>query len=107
MTIMLDLTPETEARLRLDAGDRGLEVKEYLQQYLDTLPKMTGADYGHLFSQPLTDEERRSRQAFWARWDRTEADVEEQRDTLDQLQKALASGGISLREVTLPEGSGG
>lgn len=50
MTVTLDLPPETESRLRLDAQAQGLDIKNYLETYLASLSQMTGEDYGRLFS---------------------------------------------------------
>lgn len=97
MTITLDLTPETEARLRLDAGDRGLSVKDYLQQYLESLPRMTGEDYGRLFSRPLTDEEIQARRELLQSFGE-QGDTEENGEPGWDLMQALQDHPLSLRE---------
>ncbi len=101
MTVTLDLTPETEARLRLDAGDRGLDVKAHLQQYLDSLPKMTGADYGRLFSRPLTDEEARSRIDLMRSF--PEQEEEDEGEPGWDLMRALADNPVQFREWSSEE----
>ncbi|MBV9851877.1 MAG: hypothetical protein JO250_19595 [Armatimonadetes bacterium] len=102
MTITLDLPPETEARLRLDAGDAGLDIKEYLQKYLDSLPKMTAKDYGRLFSRPLTEEEVQARRDLLQSFNEEDGGEEEGEPGWD-LMHALQENPLSLREWHLDD----
>ncbi len=105
MTVTLELTPEVEDRLRLDAQEQGTNIQDYLQKYLASLPRMTGADYGRLFSQPLTEKEKQARLAVLDSF--TEGDPEEQRETLEYLQKALAENPLMFHEIVLPDDGAG
>lgn len=93
MTVTLELTPEVEDRLRLDAQEQGLDIKNYLA----SLPRMTGEDYGRLFSQPLTEDEKQARIAVLDSFN--EGDPAEQRETLEYLKKALDEDRLSDRKL--------
>lgn len=97
MTVTLELTPEVEDRLRLDAQEQGTDIQDYLQKYLAALPRMTGADYGRLFSRPPTREEQEALSALLQSFD--EGDAAEQRETLEYLKKALDEDRLSDRKL--------
>lgn len=106
MTITLDLTPETEARLRPDAGDRGLEVKEYLQQYLASLPKRTAEDHERLFSRPQTGEEKQRRLALlddFRRESKEYDDAAEGEEPYEDVLRRVEEHSLSLREYRLDD----
>jgi hypothetical protein len=63
MSITLDLSPDTEARLMAEAAARGISVEELLKTTIDTL--LTTSEFS---SQPvLTPQENADRFVQWAR----------------------------------------
>ncbi len=98
MTITLDLTPETEARLRLDAGDRGLDIKAYLQQYLASARQTSDGDYIKNLLRPLTEEEIQRRIALMEEFSANADDSDEEGETYEDVLRSVQEHPFSLRE---------